>query len=213
MVSIFNTYLKLNKKELLVVAMVAILFIAAAYASRAYEEVIRDMVGLGGVSGAFLYILVTIIGTVIAPVSTLPLLPIATTLWGFVVAALLSILGWTLGAMIAFALARGYGRSFVEKLIDVKKVQVVSEAVLGKHPFWTVLLLRIVMPVDLLSYAVGLFVDMSFFSYTLATLIGVTPFAFVFAYAASLPIIYQIGVGVVAAALTVLVYLRIRKTI
>jgi len=38
-------------------------------------------------------------------------------------------------------------------------------------------LLRMVLPVDILSYALGLFSNISFIRYMLATIIGVTPFS------------------------------------
>lgn len=64
---------------------------------------------------------------------------------------------------------------------------------------------EVVVPVDILSYAVGLFVPMSYSAYLAATVLGVTPFAFVFAYSMdTLPLyLFVTGVGVLA----VLVYL------
>jgi uncharacterized membrane protein YdjX (TVP38/TMEM64 family) len=39
-----------------------------------------------------------------------------------------------------------------------------------------------VIPVDILSYVVGLLTNMSLWKYTLATIIGITPFSFIFSY-------------------------------
>jgi len=50
-----------------------------------------------------------------------------------------------------------------------------------------------VVPVDVLSYALGLFSNISKTRYFLATLIGVTPFAFLFAFVGSVNIFYQLG--------------------
>ena len=69
--------------------------------------------------------------------------------------------------------------------------------------FLTVVFFRMVIPVDGLSYFLGLFSKMSFKSYTLATVIGITPFALVFAYAGGLNIYYQIG----ALAIAFLIFL------
>jgi hypothetical protein len=51
--------------------------------------------------------------------------------------------------------------------------------------FWNIVLLRMVIPVDVLSYALGLFVPMPLSRYVLATAIGVSPFAIIFAFASS----------------------------
>jgi len=61
-----------------------------------------------------------------------------------------------------------------------------------KNLFWTVALLRIIVPVDILSYAIGLFSEMNSTPFFFATLIGVTPFAFIFAYAGTLPVRLQL---------------------
>ena len=64
--------------------------------------------------------------------------------------------------------------------------------------FLTIIFFRMVVPVDGLSYFLGLFSKISFKSYTLATIIGITPFAFVFAYAGGLNIYYQLGALAIA---------------
>jgi len=58
--------------------------------------------------------------------------------------------------------------------------------------FWTIAILRLVMPMDLLSYLLGLFTDISWVKYTAATAIGVTPSAFLLAYLGKLPHAYEI---------------------
>ena len=53
------------------------------------------------------------------------------------------------------------------------------------------------MPVDVLSYALGLFSQIGFWSYFLATVIGVSPLAFGFAYLGEVSYIYQVVFGLV----------------
>lgn len=201
---------KLNSKEVLGAVFVLVLFIVAGYVSELYQAQLSGLIGVSGFFGMLSYVFITVIAVVIAPVSTLPLLPVAVALWGSTVGALLSILGWTIGGFIAYVLASRYGRPFIGHFVDMKKVHHIGRVLTGKNPFWTVVFLRMVVPVDILSYALGLFVSMPYSSYVLATLIGVTPFAFVFAFAASLPMPYQIGVLILASVIAVLAYIRIR---
>lgn len=202
---------KINSKEVFGAAMVLLFFLTAVYLSGLYGEQLHAVVGLGGYVGMFAYVGITIVAVVIAPVSTLPLLPVAVSLWGSLAGALLSIVGWTIGGVIAYQLSRRYGRPFVQKFVNIQKAQRIGEMVTGKNPFWTVVLLRAVVPVDVLSYALGLFVDMPLGLYTLATLVGVTPFAFVFSYATTLPFFYQIGVIVTVIIIAITVLIRIHN--
>lgn len=70
------------------------------------------------------------------------------------------------------------------------------------------------MPVDVLSYALGLFSNMSHSAFLLATLLGVTPFAFVFSYLGSLPPGFQLILLIEIILLLIIirvVYKRISK--
>jgi len=64
------------------------------------------------------------------------------------------------------------------------------------------------VPVDVLSYVLGLFSRMKSAPYFFATLIGVAPFAFVFAYAGTLPFLYQMEALGLALFVMLLVFLK-----
>lgn len=66
------------------------------------------------------------------------------------------------------------------------------------------------VPVDILSYAIGLFASVSLRSYILATFMGITPFAFVFPYAARASLWLQILGGILALIAVYLGYRRVR---
>lgn len=159
------------------------------------------------------YVIVTTLAVVVAPVSTLPLIPIASVAWGWFIAGVLSILGWVLGSQIAFFLARRYGKPLVQKIVSLEKLERFEKRFPEKNVFWTVVLLRMVVPVDVLSYAVGLFSEMKSVTYFLATMLGVIPFAFIFAYTGTLSIGTQLIVCIEVAVLAFLVYiLKNKKT-
>lgn len=186
----------------IVVVVTAVLFVVAAYGAREYRDALVGIVGVGGATGMVSYVLLTIVAVVVAPVSSAPLIPVATSLWGVLWAAILSIVGWTIGAMVAFALARRYGLRLMGRIAFAEKLESMRRRLPARNIFWTVVILRMTVPVDVLSYALGLFSPIGWREYFLATLIGVTPFSFVFAYAGILPIRYQaIGLAVGAAVL------------
>jgi len=64
------------------------------------------------------------------------------------------------------------------------------------------------IPVDVLSYTLGLFTSISFSRYLLATFIGVIPFAFFFAYAAGFPTVLQVISAILAIEVLIIGYKR-----
>jgi len=173
-------------------AVIAFLFIGMSFLSQLYgDEILKFALAEYNFSKA-LYVLMIIFAIVVAPFSTVPLIPLASHLWGWTIAGMLSIVGWVIGAQIAFILARWFGKPFVERIFPLKKLHTFENNFSDKNLFWTVALLRIIVPVDILSYAIGLFSEMNSTPFFFATLIGVTPFAFIFAYAGTLPVRLQL---------------------
>jgi uncharacterized membrane protein YdjX (TVP38/TMEM64 family) len=152
---------------------------------------------VGSWVGMVVYVLLKIVATVFAPITVLPLIVLATGLWGVWVAALLTVIGWTLGSVIAFGLARQFGVPIVKRFISLDEIYEFQERVNIGNGFWSVIFLRMIVPVDVLSYALGLFSKIGFWTYALATVIGVIPFAFAFSYLGEVHYVYQIALGFV----------------
>lgn len=178
-------------KSIAGILLIIFLFIFFSYIVQTNMNFFRNLIGTG-FSGMILYIIITIIAIVLAPVSTMPLIPVASNLWGVNLAAILSIIGWTIGALIAFLIARKYGVRIVKKIVPIEKINKFEKKIPEKNIFWTIVFLRIILPVDILSYALGLFSRIKTSTYFLATIIGLTPFAFVWAYLGKVPFYYQL---------------------
>ncbi len=184
---------KKNKiKAVIPVAIIVALFVVSAFYSQKYDEEAKIFVEKGGVFGMVAYVVIAVIATVAAPISAGPLIPIAANVWGVAVTAALSILGWTIGSLVAFAIGRRYGLPLAQKFFSVRNLENMHKHIPQERIFWSVVLLRIMIPVDLLSYALGIFGVLGWRRYTLATIIGITPFAFIFAYLGTLPVSYQL---------------------
>jgi len=187
--------------SILGIVVILILFILASFIVHTYESEINMLTERGGAFGMIAYIFIVVLAIVIAPISTVPLIPIASGLWGWFMAGVLSITGWAIGAQIAFHLARHFGKPLVEKLIPIDKLNKFEERFLKEHIFWTIVFLRLVIPVDILSYAIGLFSNIKSSIYFFATVIGILPFAFVLAYAGTLTVWLQLIVFLVVATI------------
>lgn len=203
---------KLKTGDILSIFLVIGLFIAAAVFAKQYEYLLKELPYFHGYTGMALYILVTVFAIVAAPISTFPLLPLAVSLWGSFIAAILSIIGWTIGAAIAFWLARRFGKPLIGKIMPLEKIRKIEKFIPKNNIFISIILLRMTLPVDVLSYALGLFSSVPLPTYLFATVIGVSPFAFFFSYLTTLPI--GLGLLLVVLAIVVLLagYKRLHKS-
>jgi len=205
--------LPFSKVEVMGAMVVALLFLLSAYLSTTYIEAIENFIGTNQKWGVLAYISCATLATVVAPVSATPLIPVASSLWGPFWAGIYSIVGWTVGAVIAFWIARRYGYKVVSKIVKLRKIQEQATHIPRKNLFWTVVFMRLLLPVDILSYALGLFSDMRLKRYTLATVIGITPFAFVFSYAVHLPLYVQALILLLVGVFVVLGYHQMKKNL
>ncbi len=144
-------------------------------------EVLRTSVERNYILGSVVYVLLLIASIVVAPLTS-PLIYIAGGLLGLVPTALYNIFGWGVGSAIAFLLARHLGKPFLERKKLLHKVEVYEKRIPPSLTFWSIVFLRMVLPVDILSYVLGFVSSISFTKYMLATIIGITPFSIVFAY-------------------------------
>ncbi|OGC86189.1 hypothetical protein A3D70_00495 [Candidatus Adlerbacteria bacterium RIFCSPHIGHO2_02_FULL_54_18] len=190
------------------------LFVAASLVANVHKDALAEVVNAGGAVGMFGFILLIAVFVVfVIPLDLVLLVPLGTAAWGPVPTALMSIAGWTLGAAVAFGVARRWGAPFVERIVGMRRVRLLENRVPKKHLFGTVVALRMLVSVDVLSYALGLFSTMSWPRYIAATALGVAPFGFYFAYAGTLPFWYQIAAVAAALALAsiIIMYWGIRR--
>lgn len=193
--------MKYEKKEIISFVIIAIAFIASSYFSLRYSAFLKEVIEFNGLFGMAIYVLLEITSIVVVPITTFPLLPIAVVLWGSFLAAILNIIGWMIGAAIAFWLARKYGKPFISRFIKTKQISRLEKLVPEKNIFWSIVILRMSTPTDILSYVLGLFTGIPMNIYLLATFFGLIPFAFIFAYSVNLPIWYQLAAVAISAAL------------
>lgn len=184
------------------VGLLFLLFALASWAVNEYEPYLQSLISENEEFGAIIYLVLAMTATVIAPLSALPLMPLVSVLYGWVWAAILSIVGWLFGAWIAFIIARRWGRRIVSHFVSLKSLDKLEAKIPTEHLFWYVVLLRIIVPADALSYALGLFSSIGTRQYLVATLLGITPFAFVWAYAGTL----SLGVLMLVAAAVFVAY-------
>ena len=146
-------------------------------------DTVRDAVAKLGPLGPIVFVLLYIMATVLfLPASPLSIL--AGTLFGLGFGTLLVVIGATIGATIAFFIARLLGESTVSRWIkhSFPKIDTYNER-LAANGFHAVAFLRLVplFPFNGLNFALGL-TKVKPREYILGTLIGIIPGTFAFVY-------------------------------
>ncbi len=178
-------------KPFLDVLIIVALFVSFSYIIQTHADYFQRTIG-ASYFGMLLYVLLAVASEVVVPVSSVPMMPLASNLWGWFVAGILSIIGWTLGASIAFILARLYGIAIINRFVSMDKISKYEKKIPEENLFWGIVFIRILLPVDVVSYVLGLFSKIDLRVFVLATAIGVTPFAFIFAYLGKISVLYQV---------------------
>ena len=192
-------------KEYGTLAIIAVVLVAAVLLVRAHSAELTRFVDERPILGGLVYVALNVLDAVLAPGLTLPLIPVAARAWGHIPAALVTTAGWTTGSLVAFLIARRWGYPLVRKLTSIERVKRMKRYI-PEDLFWSVVFLRLMMPMDVLSYALGLFTDMKWHRYAFATALGVAPAAFVLAYLGRLTHIYELIIfGISGVAILVFV--------
>ncbi len=201
-------------KYILVSVLGVVSFIFISNISQYYVGHLKDIALYYPVLAPLSYIFLSFLSIVIAPLGFSFLLPVAGNAFGPFWAGVYSILGWFLGSLVAFWLARRYGYGYVKSTKLAQKIQHIEEHSSIATKYLILIALRLSLPVDVLSYVLGLFTKISYKTYIVTTLIGISPFAFLFTYASVMSWEYQLKVSILSSltfVLAVYVLLKIKS--
>ncbi len=192
---------------------ILLLFIGADVLTDTYTHEITTFIESYGMGGKFLFIAFAMLAVVIPLWSNIFLLPFGTMAWGPFLTALFCIIGWWSGSVISFYIARTYKEWLLKKYTSLQKYELIDSLIPQKHVVASLIFLRMTMPVDILSYGLGLFSKrITWGQNASTTLIGITPFAFIFSYIGVLKTSVQISIFIVTFSLFALfVYSRKRN--
>ncbi|MEQ1580939.1 MAG: VTT domain-containing protein [Steroidobacteraceae bacterium] len=106
--------------------------------------------------GATVFVVFAAVSAMIAFVSVAVVVPVAIYAWGQGVTILLLWLGWILGGLCAYGIARYMGRSVVRWLTAEAGLKRLESAVNSQTPLSLVLLLQLALPSEIPGYLLGL---------------------------------------------------------
>ncbi len=190
-----------------------LLFDLAIVLARTYATPIGDALSGHGVLGAVLFVASTALAVVLPLFSNLALAPFAVLPWGPWSTAALLLLGWVLGAALAFGLGCYLRAPLLRMFPGVTRYARIDRLLHPGHPLLSLIALRMTFPVDILSCVLGLFSRKTTAPANAAsTAIGGAPFALLFAYFPTLPLAWQVALFVVCAlAFAAYAFLAMRR--
>ncbi len=167
---------------------VAVLFGVGLYATHVYGMEIIEIIRGHEFLGFLAFFLSTVLAVVLPFFSNITIIPIATMMWGPVLTALSVLVGWAAGSTLTFFIARVFQDSLIASFPSLGRYTFVDKLIDQRRPFLSLVILRATFPVDILSYALGIFstrVTLRDNLYT--TLIGTLPFAILFSWFDTFP--------------------------
>lgn len=161
---------------------VALLFAAGLWLARRYAGPISDTLQTHAVLGVLVFFVSSAVAVLLPLASNLPLMPLAVLAWGPWWSALLLLAGWATGSALSFVLARHARGLILRRFPSVLRHAQIDRLIHPQHRMASLVMLRMSFPVDVLSYALGLFSPRTRLVDTVvSTTIGAAPFALLFA--------------------------------
>lgn len=180
-------------------ALAVALFVLGVLAARHWADAVEAAATSQGLLAVALFVSTSAIAVLLPVLTNLPLVPFAALAWGPWWTAALLLLGWVLGAVASFALARRASTFVVRRFPSVRRHADIDRLIDPHHRLLSLVMLRVTFPVDVLSYALGLFSRKTRArDNALSTTIGGAPFALLFSFVPGLAPTTQAAVVVVS---------------
>ena len=124
----------MNKKlkgliEILIIIFVFVLF---SYLIQKNIGFFEGFIG-NNILGMIIYTIIEITSIVIAPITTLPIIALASNLWGWFLAGVISAFAWSVGSLIAFFIGRKYGVDLIKKFVSLEKIHEIENKIPKNH--------------------------------------------------------------------------------
>lgn len=168
------------------------LFAAAVLLARQYAAPIQAVLSDHARLGLVVFVATSALAVLMPLLTNLPLVPFAVLAWGPGWTAALLLSGWIVGAALSFTLGRRARALILRRFPSVQRHADIDRLIHPRHRMVSLVLLRMTFPVDVLSYALGLFSrSTTLAENVVSTALGAAPFAVLFALLPTLPVSAQ----------------------
>jgi uncharacterized membrane protein YdjX (TVP38/TMEM64 family) len=167
---------------------VVVLFALGMLAARHWGDAMAAVAPAHERLAMVLFVLTSVVAVLLPMLSNLPLVPFAALAWGPWWTAGLLLGGWIVGATLSFVLGRRIGDIILRRFPSVRRHADIDRLIHPRHRLLSLVMLRMTFPVDVLSYALGLFSRTTrAWDVALSTALGGAPFAVGFAFVPVMP--------------------------
>ncbi len=144
------------------------------------HDALRAQVESAGVLGPILYIIIQIVQVVIFPIPGLVITLAGGFLFGWFLGGVDTLIGITVGSLIAFKIGRTFGRPFIEKFIGKQDIAHWEKYYKKKEKLALFIsrAIPLIVPSDLISYVASI-TPIKFKEYAWITFLGFIPHIFI----------------------------------
>ena len=179
---------------------VVVLFGIGVALARHFAVPIQDALAAHTALAIVVFVATSVVAVLLPMLTNLPLLPLAVLAWGPWWTALLLLLGWVGGAALSFWLGRHARDTILRHFASVQRHADIDRMIHPRYRIASLVVLRMTFPVDVLSYALGMFSRSTTLAENMvSTAIGGAPFALLFAWFPTLPASGQVALFVASA--------------
>ncbi len=164
---------------LLIIAILAFFFWISSGFHEAVTQTLsfsKAYIELSPVLGVFVFLALAAISAILIFFSSILIVPIAVFAWGEFATFLLLLLGWFIGAMIAYMVGKNLGRKVVEYFVSTKKIDDYGNLISKEMGIFDVVFLKLALPSEVPSFFLGI-VRYPFLKYIFVVIISELPFA------------------------------------
>ncbi len=178
-------------KDVLGVLFVGVFLLISAHYTYLYKDVISNLIKDYYTIGIFVYVFAMIFLVLFIPVSTIPIVPVATGVFGVLEGALLTSVGWIVGGIIAFHFSKKHKKAVIRFFPALGKLGNVLDNNVVHISFLRLAVLKMALPVGVGSYIFGLSRSLSVKRFIYVSTIEALVVLFMIASATALPPLYQ----------------------
>lgn len=154
-------------------------------------------------TGGFIFISLSALSAMFAPLSTVPFVPVAILIWGDVITSIFLLSGWLIGGAAAYFIGRYVSMEIVRGFVFFERIRYYHQRISARLEFLIVFLFRLAMPAEIPGYVLGI-LRYDFVRYFIATFLAELPFAVIIVYGSGALIAGQQAVFILISGVALL---------
>ncbi len=180
-----------SPKDVLGVLFIGVFLLISTHYTYLYKDVINSLIKDYYTIGVFVYVFAMFFLVLFIPISTIPIVPVATGVFGTLEGALLTAIAWIVGGITAFHFSKKHKNTVIRFSPVLGKLASVLDNNVVHISFLRLAVLKMVLPVGVGSYIFGLSKSLRIKRFVYVSIVEAFVVLFMIATATTLPPFYQ----------------------